>query len=310
MLAGLTGPPISAAFPTTTPTGLGALGTGMLAGRHGLVGAAFWLPEDEIILEPLHWGSTPTPLAVQPEPTVFEIAARAGISVATITAAEYRESGLTRAVLRGGEYWAVAPDDSAARVEALRAVQSGARRTLTYVYWGEVDRVGHEFGVDSPQWRAALGRADAVIASLIEALAPGSVLVVTADHGMVDCLADDAVLVDDDLRLTSDVRYVVGDPRARHVYVRAGAADDVLAAWSHVLGDRVDVLRRDDVIARGLMGEVDPFVAERIGDIVAISCGGTKLATRADSRVSALLGQHGALTADEVQIPSLRYRRD
>lgn len=307
-LASLSGGPIAAAFPTTTPTGLATLGTGSLPGHHGLVGAAFWLPEIDRILEPLHWGSDPVPVAVQPEPTVFELAARAGVSVATITAEEYRESGLTRAVLRGGEYHGVAPADFAGRVEALRAVQAGSPRTLTYVYWGEVDRVGHEFGVQSPQWRAALARADAIVASLLDALAPGSVLVVTADHGMVDCAADDAVPVDVDARLTAGVAAVVGDPRARHVYVRPGAVDDVRAAWGTVLGDRVRLLRREEVVESGLMGVVDPFVAERIGDLMAVSRGTTKLTTRADARVSALIGQHGGLTVDEVDVPALRYR--
>ncbi len=308
VLAQLDGAPIAAAFPTTTPVGLGTLGTGTLPGRHGLVGAAFWLPEIDDVLEPLHWGGDPTPVAVQPEPTVFEVASRAGVSVATITAAEYRESGLTRAVLRGGEYWAVAPGDGAARVEALRAVQAGAERTLSYVYWGEVDRVGHEFGVDSDQWRAALGRADAVVHTLVDALAPGAVLVVTADHGMVDTPMDQAVVVDDNRALTAGVRRVVGDPRARHVYVRPGAEADVHAAWTAVLGDRVQVLTRLEVIDGGLMGEVDPFVAERIGDLMAVSRGQVKLATRSDARVSALIGQHGALTDDEVLVPALVAR--
>ena len=139
---------------------------------------------------------------------------------------------------------------------------------------------------------------------------PGSVLVVTADHGMVDCAADDAVPVDVDARLTAGVAAVVGDPRARHVYVRPGAVDDVRAAWGAVLGDRVRLLRREEVVESGLMGVVDPFVAERIGDLMAVSRGTTKLTTRADARVSALIGQHGGLTADEVDVPALRYRAE
>ncbi len=305
-LSGLVGDPITAAFPTTTPVGLGTLGTGRLPGVHGLVGASFWLPERDAVLEPLHWTGDPTPIAVQPEPTVFEVAARAGVRVATITAGEYRDSGLTRAVLRGGDYWAVADADD--RVEALREVQSGGQPTLSYVYWPEVDRTGHEFGVDSDQWRAALGRADALVGRLLDALAADSVLVVTADHGMVDCPAVEAIAVDAVPALTAGVRTVVGEPRARHVYARPGAAEDVRAAWAQVLGDRAEVLSRAEVVASGLLGPVDPLLADRIGDVMAVARGRTLLTTRWDAKVSALLGQHGALTEDEVQIPALRHR--
>lgn len=305
-LAAMTGRPISAPFPTTTPVGLGSFGTGLLPGGHGLVGASFLLPEEDEILVPLHWGSQPTPVAVQPEPTVFEAVARAGVTMATIAPGAYRDSGLTRAVLRGAEYRPA--EDAAERVAELRDLQSASARSFAYVYWAQVDRTGHEFGIDSDEWRAALSRADDLVGRLCDALAPGSALVVTADHGMVDCEPAARVQVDDVPALMAGVTRLAGEPRARHVYARPGAAADVRDAWQSTLGSRARVMLRSEVVASGLMGRVDPALADRIGDVMAVCEGPTMLATRWDAVVSSLLGQHGALSADEVSIPALLHR--
>ena len=305
-MGGLSGGPIDAMFPTTTPVGLGSLGTGLSPGRHGLVGASFTYPETGEVLAPLKWGSDPTPVAVQPEPTVFEAVARSGRAVRTISPAAYRESGLTRAVLRGGEY--VAAEGVADRVDALASALAIGEPSFSYVYWPPLDRIGHEFGVDSPQWRAALADADTLVARLVEVLPPGATMVVTADHGMVDSTPADRIWIEDDRDLTADVTQVAGEPRMRHVYARDGAAADVRTRWRERLAGRAQVLSRQEAVAAGLFGAVDPALADRIGDVIAIPVGTTVLASATDRLVSGLVGQHGALTSDEVRVPALVVR--
>lgn len=306
-MTALSGGPINAVFPTTTPVGLASLGTGLLPGMHGLVGAAFRYPETDDLLIPLHWGRDPVPVAVQPETTVFERVSEAGITMTTVSPAAYRESGLTRAVLRGAGY--AGAEDVDERILAVRAILRRDRPSYTYVYWPELDRIGHEFGVASREWRAALVRVDDLIGRLVDELVPGSTLVVTADHGMVDCPPETRVAVEDDPRLMRGVMRIAGEPRARHVYVEEGAATDVQSAWRSVLGDRADVLTRLELVDSGLLGPVDAALADRIGDVMAIARPGTLLASRFDSTVSQLLGQHGGLSPDEVLIPALVERR-
>lgn len=307
-LSSMSGAPIDAVFPTTTPVGLASFGTGLMPGAHGLVGASFMLPEFDDVLVPLHWGSEPTPVAVQPEPTVFEAVARAGVTMTTVSHPAYRNSGLTRAVLRGSQYRGA--EDAAQRMSEVARAVGSADRTFTYVYWSELDRKGHEFGVNSPQWRAALARADGLVNDLVSVLPGGGILVVTADHGMVDCSAADRVQIEENPFLTTAVARIAGEPRARHVYTWPGAAADVADAWRDQLGDSVRVLSRDELIDGGLLGKVDYALADRIGDFMAICTGSTMLASRVDTVVSGLIGQHGALSADEVLIPALLYRQE
>ena len=109
--------------------------------------------------------------------------------------------------------------------------------------------------------------------------------------------------------LRDGVALLGGEPRARHVYARPGAAADVLARWQEVLGGAAWVVSRDEAIDEGWFGPVDPGRADRIGDVVA-ACTGTwaVVASREEPRESALAGMHGSLAAADQLVPLLPYR--
>jgi hypothetical protein len=102
---------------------------------------------------------------------------------------------------------------------------------------------------------------------------------------------------------------VAGEPRARYVHARSGAAADVLATWRAVLGHRAWVVSRDEAVDSGVFGPVRPELAERIGDVVALARGRWALtATRGEPFPSMLAAYHGSLTATELAIPLLVAR--
>lgn len=303
-LAALTGTAMQTVFPSTTATALGSLGTGLPPGGHGLVGGTFWLPDADVVLNPLRWSPAASPYAVQPEPTVFERVASVGVDVSLIGHPDYADSGLTKAVLRGGRY--VSADLSLSAAGAVSDATAGDR-SLTYVYWAELDRVGHEYGAGSTPWIGALRRVDAIVAELADALPVDAVAFVTADHGMVNCPASSQVRIQEHADLVAGVRLIAGEPRVRHLFVDEDA-DRVAVRWSQHLGERASVLTREQLLDRGLLGAVDDGIEERVGDLVVIAAGEVSLASTTDRRVSSLLGQHGALTTQEREIPALWIR--
>jgi len=293
---------LSACFPSTTPVGLGSLGTGRSPGEHGIVGASFLLPETGSILHPLGWADDPHPTAVQPDPTVLEIASAAGVDVASVGPRAFAQSGLTRAVLRGGHYRGA--DSVGERIAAVSSPSAG--RALTYAYWGDLDKTGHVHGVDSDAWREEFRHVDALVWRMRQSLPSGSVLLVTADHGMVDCGDEDRIDLDALRPLREGVHRIGGEPRMRHVYARRGAASEVAATWSETLSDRAWVLTREAAVDMGLVGDVEADYAERLGDVLAVAQGRHALVSdQVDAIVSSLRGQHGSVTPDEMQIPLL-----
>jgi hypothetical protein len=316
VLAGLRGQTLSVGFPSTTAAGLAAVGTGRQSGEHGMVGYTFRLPGAGVdgsgVMNALSWRPHPwgddlrdvvEPERVQPIPTTFERAASSGIAVSVVSGAKFTDSGLTRAVLRGGRYIGVhAIGDLASCVRT--AVADGG---FCYGYHADLDLLGHLYGPGSEAWRMQLRQVDRLVESVVDGLPPGGLLAVVADHGMVATGSSDAVDVDDHPLLLEGVQAIGGEARARHVYVEDGADHDVLAAWRATLADRAWVVSRDEAIAAGWFGaRVTDDVRPRIGDVVAAASGSAAMVRRTvEPLESALIGHHGSLTTAEQRVPLL-----
>lgn len=309
VLAGMRGKTLQVGFPSTTAAGIAAIGTGCRSGEHGLVGYSFRVP-DAGVINALRWRPHPwgedlrdrvRPEDVQPLPTTFERAAQAGVAVEVVSGAQFAHSGLTRAALRGARYVGVhAIGELAASVSD--AVSRGG---FCYGYHGDLDLVGHLHGPGSPAWRMQLRQVDRLVESVVEALPPGAMLAVVADHGMVG--VDTVVDIDDHEPLLRNVQAVGGEARARHIYTDSGATDNVLAVWRETLADTAWVLSRDEAIAAGWFGErIRDDARARIGDVVAAARDRAALVRRnAEPMESALIGQHGSLTNAEQRVPLL-----
>jgi hypothetical protein len=293
---------LGSGFPSTTPTSLVSLGTGVASGAHGVLGFTLNVPGTERVLNHVDWRDDPDPRTWQPVPSLFTLAASADIPVTTVSRPEYEGSGLTVAAYGDVEFVGAADPDALAE-QMLRALRAGRR--LVYGYHPALDTAAHVFGIESPQWMAAAAEVDRLLARLVDELPPDAALLVTADHGGMNVPDDMRIDVDADRRLRAGVRVIAGEPRVRYVHTYAGAQDDVLDAWRSVLGAAVQVVTRDEAVAAGWFGPVPQAHLARIGDVVAVCRDRyVLLATKhEDKRVGRLVAYHGAMTAGETAIP-------
>lgn len=297
-LAAATRRSMTTVVPSTTATALTSLGTGEPAGGHGVVGTSFRVEGQ--ILFPLNWRRDIPVALVQQAPTWWSRASQAGVSVAVVSPRAYASGGLTGAALNGGAYRGA--DGPGERVAEIVAAARDGSRALVYGYWEALDRAAHMHGVDSPHYRAELTAADRFVQQLAEALPAGVRLLVTADHGVVDC----PVLFDLDARpaLAEQVTALAGEPRLRHVYTVPGTATAVARIWASELGDCAEVATREEFVASGRLGDLEPGLADRVGDVVVLARDNVRLtAASRDAVVSSLIGQHGSLTPAEMDVP-------
>ena len=295
--------PGTAGVPSTTATSLTSLGTGLTPGAHGLVGFTSRVPGTDRLLNALFWDKQVDPLDWQPHPTAFTQLTDAGVRVDVVNKREFDRSGLTIAAHRGAGY--IGADRIGERIAG--AVANAAHRpSLTYLYDGDLDWTGHKYGVDSPQWLQQLAAIDAETQQLREALPDEVRLVVVADHGMVDSTPASRMDVDQHAELRDGLVLLGGEARFRHLYCEDGAVSSVAACWAEVLGDRADVVTREDAVARGWFGPVIEAVLPRLGDVVVAARDNLALFSSKDFAYEmSLVGLHGSLTPDEMLIPIL-----
>ena len=283
-----------------------SLGTGAGVGEHGVLGFTLRRPgTDELVIHVL-WRDDPPPQRWQPLPTWYQRIAAAGHDVRVVLPHSFEGSGLTDAAYRGARFCGlVAGEDPAARL--LAELEDGAR--LVYGYTPVLDTAAHVHGVGSPQWLDAAGEVDAYLSRVREGLPPDTALLVTADHGGLNAGPDDRIDLDTDPDLAAGLHVVAGEPRVRHLHTVPGAAADVAATWGERLGDRADVLVREQAVAAGLFGPVAAPHLERIGDVVVVCRQATVvLASRREpASTFELVGFHGALTDAETAIPLLYF---
>jgi hypothetical protein len=291
-------------FPSTTASALTSLLTGTPPGEHGIVGYRARIPgTDDVVNQLRGWDTDALPLSWQRS---APLTATSGRPCFAVTKGEYAGTGFTAATLDGAEFHG--ENDLTARV--ARAADLAARHpgSFTYLYAPELDGIGHKRGWQSDEWVASLERMDAAARALDAALAPGTGVIVTADHGMVDVPRHRHVLLDDGSELVDGVRLIGGEPRMLHLYAEDDAAPAVLSAWRDAESSRSWVLSRDEAIAAGLFGTVHADVRERIGDVIVAPRAGIAYYDDrlSDKAAQKMVGQHGSLTDDERIVPLVR----
>ena len=293
-------------FPSTTVTNLTSLGTGELPGVHGMLGYTVRVPNSGTpgrLLNALKWDDRVDPLFWQKIPTLFERAMAHGITVTNIAEQRYERSPFTQVALRGADFI------GANRMTEMVKAAAGALaepRTFTYLYSNALDHVGHSDGVSSEKWLLALSQVAELITQLAIQLPKNTDFYVTADHGMVN--VGEKIVLGRENNLMQNVTLVGGEPRARHIYLAAGAADETSELWREYLKDRATVYSKAEIISEGLFGPIisqDSF--DRMGDLVVIARDEVVLIDPARvAQESAMIGHHGGLTQSEVVIPLLK----
>lgn len=296
--------PLTSTFPSTTATAMGTFGVGIPPGRTGMLGYTVRDPATGLLGNLVSWTDLPPARQWQREPTVFEAITGAGTPVTSIGPARFAGSGLTEAALRGPVYVSAEslPDRVDATVAALR------RPGVAYLYWGDVDKAGHHHGWGSLQWGDALAELDAELGRLARSLPKDAVLLVTADHGMVDADLRARWDIATNHVLGAGVELAAGEPRALHLHLTRGADPDaVVDRWRDELGSAAVVATRAEASDQGWFGDVAEHVTPIIGDVVVAMTGRATVVDSATQTPASLelIGVHGSLTRHEMLVPCI-----
>ncbi|MGQ2913212.1 MULTISPECIES: alkaline phosphatase family protein [unclassified Aeromicrobium] len=295
-------PDVVCGVPSTTVTSLTSLGTGLRAGAHGVVGYTSRVPETGRRLNALAWDQDVDALQWQRHPTVLQRLHEAGVNAGSVNEARFEGTGLTLCSQRGAPFHGVSSIWE--RLDVVAEVVEDAASSVVYAYESRLDHAGHAHGCTSQEWRDVLTTVDRETGQLRDLLPPDTVLLVTADHGMLDLPAEGRFDVSTTPALLEGVDLLAGEARFRHLYTARHDREAVAARWRDFCGERADVRTRDEL--DDWFGPIDPAVAGRIGDVVIAALGDFAVFSTDDfPHEMRMKGFHGSVSEAELRVPVL-----
>lgn len=305
---------ITSVFPSTTASAITTTFTGLAPAEHGLTGWFTWFAEAGTIAAALPFiprgpGESLDARGIRPDtiyrgaPLFDSLADESFIvSYRQIVDSRYNQFFCGRA--RRSAY-----DDLAGLVSQTEAaVKSGDGRKFVYAYYPQFDTSSHRFGVESAETGAVFAAIEAAFEDLMRRLAgTDTTVIVTADHGFIDCPAQNALDTSDCPELAALLaRPLTGERRVAFCHVVPGKQAEFAARASEWLEGKADILPGHVPLDQGWFGRGDlhPHIASRAGEFV--------LLMREDYTVKDWLpgeprhlhiGNHGGLSADEMYIP-------
>ena len=303
VLASGVGGPITSVAPSTTACALTTLVTGRVPAEHGVVG--YRLALDGEVMNVLQWSVRGVDARMSVPASKFqpyESFPGASVPVPVVTRQDFGPTGFTAAHLGNVDLhrW----HTPAGLVTAVRQLTAGGA-PFVYAYYEGIDKVAHAEGL-GPYYDDELRAVDRLVGDVLEALPPGAVLVVTADHGQVE-VGDSVELIGPEIM--DAVTLITGEGRFRWLHVRPGAAEDVAETATALHGDVAWVRTKEQMIAENWLGGApSPEVAARLGDVALVPFAATAFLDPADTGELRLKARHGSLTPAEMSIPLLGWR--
>ena len=138
--------------------------------------------------------------------------------------------------------------------------------------------------------------------------AKGTLIVITADHGMIQSDPNSRIDIAKSEELMRGVELVGGEPRSVMLYANKNTnPEDIIERWRKIIGENALIRSKKQVILDGIFGKVDPRAESVLGDVLVQA---RNAFTIVDSRTQtekamSLPSVHGSMTHMEMDIPCL-----
>lgn len=245
-----------AVFPSGTGPNMTSLYSGEWPAEHGFIGWWMYLPQIEEPTTVYEWvrtsdGAGLESLGVRPDDVFLSkpLAPSINIDFLLLMPEPLKDTIPTRHTATGGAPVQGYGSLTETAETVAHRVQSAKGKTLTILYWANVDSMAHRHGVSAPETVSEVQAFDAAMGELSAALNGNTRMIVTADHGHLDVPGFVELVPGDPLaQLLKCSRS--GDGRVNHFHVRDEQQERFTAGFVERFGDEFLLLSTNELIDR------------------------------------------------------------
>lgn len=321
---------ITSQFPSTTAAHVTTMHSGLPVGETGVYEWYYYEHRVDTVVSPLMFckpgeGRLNTlldrgvePQSFLPASTLYQHLGAHGVASHVFQLESYSSGAYSKHMLRGAEIHPFT-DYRAALTEVRELVTASSARQYIFFYFDRFDSTMHHHGVNHPHAdQVAEEFFTALETKLIAPLREGTrtkkgdtLLLVTADHGMVEMDYRRTVLLDrvaPEL-LADTTRTGAGDPiipcgssRDLFLHYEQGGIDEKIRALQDILGEKGEVYPTQYLLDRGFFGSASPELCANLGQICILPYQGESvyIAGPNDRFLAHFIGHHGGLTPEEM----------
>ncbi len=305
---------ITSVFPSTTAAAIPSFLTGDAPQQHGLTGWFTWLRELACVMtvlpgHPRCGGASYRQLGLDPAKLFGLVPGFDRIRTPSliVTPSYIAQSDFNQALTGGARVLTFETLSGMFRRTAA-ALRQDPRPNYAYLYWPKLDTLGHQQGMESEaSVRHLMEIEQGLTDFLVQAAGTDTAVLVTADHGQVDTRPAERIdLADHPDLARALILPPCGEPRAAFCYLKPGHLDGFLGYCRDRLPGHIEPVPSTDLLAQGLfgLGEPNPRLAERIGDLTLLMRGHSIIQERLPGEEHKVhIGAHGGLTRDEMLVP-------
>lgn len=160
------------------------------------------------------------------------------------------------------------------------------------------------------RFRLKIGKTTPTVSSPNLSATSDSLLIITADHGLLDI--DNDIKLNEIKELDDCLRHLPGiEPRAVAFYVKPEKKKDFKRIFNQYFGTEYILLTADEYIEQGYLGDGQEHskLREFLGDFIAIAVGTTILQYETPEGVEApsFVAHHAGLSEKEMLVPLIIY---
>jgi hypothetical protein len=286
---------VSSQFPSTTAAHVTCISTGLDVGENGIYEWFHYEPLVDRIIAPLLFSFSGdkvvdslnrtglSPEQFFPFPTIYQNLHAKGASSYVFQHESICHSAYSRTLGKGAHPIAYFTLMQALQgiVEEVNAPQK--QPAYCFLYFADIDSVGHREGVDSPAFeQAILHCLDCLENELMKKVKLSGkkvAVAVTADHGMVAVSPKNTIYLN---RLCPDLKDMIQTNKEGKQLVPAGSCRDFFlhikserlaeaeTLFNEILKEKAEVYRVDDLISQGFFGHASQRLRERVGNLVVL----------------------------------------
>lgn len=192
----------------------------------------------------------------------------------------------------------------------LKTVKSKQQPAYLLSYWPDFDSLSHIHGIQSEktqQHYEALDFELGIFIDKVQAQVPGTKIIITADHGLVDTPDDRTIWLRDHPELKSFLSLpIVGEGRVPFLYVRSRSISAFEQYMDKHFGDVGELWPIDKALKERIFGlfQPHPRFMERVGDYLLFMKENYVFREKLlGERKEKMIGNHGGWSKEEMEVP-------